>query len=201
MIQSYLRFMQCVFRPYACRRGNGCPRYLLSRYYWLPYAVPHGVWRCPAISGACVFIQWYVIDVELPPRMSFSGHGDHMFHNNPIWFLWLSTCKTNVRRKKKRNIQVLLFGVVPLIRFSRPLSTYAHTHMPNPSMPRSFMFSNKYPTLYQVLFSPYTQYVPPQASPIAMFAWKRRIWFESTFGLVAMEPWEKYITGQCLGSL
>lgn len=63
-------------------------------------------------------------------------------------------------------------------------------------MSRSFMASNKYPTLYQVLFSPHTPYVPPQASPIAMFAWKQRIWIESTLGLVAMEPWEKYLVGQ-----
>lgn len=67
--------------------------------------------------------------------------------------------------------------------------------LPPPPMPRSFTISSKYPTLRQVLFSPHTPYVPPRDSPIAMSAWRWRIWFESTFGLVSMEPWEKYTVG------
>jgi hypothetical protein len=66
-------------------------------------------------------------------------------------------------------------------------------------MSRSFTSSRSYPTLRQVLFSLHTPYVPPRASPIAMFAWRQRIWVESTFGLVSMEPWEKIIVGQCFG--
>ena len=53
-------------------------------------------------------------------------------------------------------------------------------------MSRSFASSHKYPALYQVLFSHHTPYVPPQASPLAMSVWRWRIWFESTFGLVAL---------------
>ena len=62
-------------------------------------------------------------------------------------------------------------------------------------MSRSFTASSKYPTLRQVLFSPHTPYVPPRDSPLAMSVWRWRIWFESTFGLVSMEPWEKYTVG------
>ncbi|KAF9646455.1 hypothetical protein BDM02DRAFT_3062632, partial [Thelephora ganbajun] len=65
-------------------------------------------------------------------------------------------------------------------------------------MSRSFTYSRHYPTLSQVLFSPHTPYVPPHASPFAMFVWRRRIWLECTIGLVGMEPWEKYFVGQFL---
>lgn len=91
---------------------------------------------------------------------------------------------------------------VPLCSRSPTLTSTPPPHVPtytpsaDSSMSRSFTSNYKYPTLYQVLFSPHTPYVPPQASPIAMFAWKQRIWIESTFGLVAMEPWEKYLVGQ-----
>ena len=68
--------------------------------------------------------------------------------------------------------------------------------LPSPKMSRSFTTSNKYPTLRQILFSPHTPYVPPKASPLAMLVWRWRIWFESTFGLVCMEPWEKCVVGR-----
>jgi hypothetical protein len=28
-------------------------------------------------------------------------------------------------------------------------------------------------------------------SPVRKFAWRKRVWFESTFGLSVMEPWER----------
>ncbi|KAH7340698.1 hypothetical protein B0J17DRAFT_652441 [Rhizoctonia solani] len=28
-------------------------------------------------------------------------------------------------------------------------------------------------------------------SPMRMFLWRKRVWFESTFGLSVMEPWER----------
>lgn len=67
--------------------------------------------------------------------------------------------------------------------------------LPPPEMPGSFASSRKSPTLSQTLFSPHMSCVPPRDSPLAMFVWRWRVWFECTFGLSAMEPWEKYITG------
>ncbi|KAG6815968.1 hypothetical protein H0H87_009818 [Tephrocybe sp. NHM501043] len=32
-------------------------------------------------------------------------------------------------------------------------------------------------------------------SPLAVFFWRRRIWFESTFVLSMLEPWEKILLG------
>ncbi|KAF8634759.1 hypothetical protein AX15_000722 [Amanita polypyramis BW_CC] len=33
----------------------------------------------------------------------------------------------------------------------------------------------------------------PPKSRIGYFLWRRRLWFESTFGLTVMEPWEKML--------
>ncbi|GAB1517232.1 hypothetical protein RhiTH_000276 [Rhizoctonia solani] len=31
-------------------------------------------------------------------------------------------------------------------------------------------------------------------SPVRKFLWRKRVWFESTFGLSVMEPWERNMT-------
>lgn len=33
----------------------------------------------------------------------------------------------------------------------------------------------------------------PPKSKLGYFLWRRRMWFESTFGLTVMEPWEKVL--------
>lgn len=90
----------------------------------------------------------------------------------------------------------MLHNLVSLLHRPGPPGTYRSPRLLDSSMTRSFTSSDKYPTLYQILFSPHTPYVPPHASPIAMFVWKQRIWVESTFCLVSLEPWEKYLVGQ-----
>ena len=37
---------------------------------------------------------------------------------------------------------------------------------------------------------------PTSGSPFTIVAWSWRIWFECTFGLPAVEPWEKHIAGR-----
>ncbi|GBE85056.1 hypothetical protein BKA93DRAFT_749825 [Sparassis latifolia] len=48
------------------------------------------------------------------------------------------------------------------------------------------------PTTAEVLFSLRLPYKPPR-SPVAAFIWRKRLWFETTFGLESAESWEKVL--------
>ena len=46
------------------------------------------------------------------------------------------------------------------------------------------------PTTLEVIFALALPYTPP-ASPVGAFLWRKRVWFESTFALTMLQPWEK----------
>ncbi|KAI0917477.1 hypothetical protein AcW2_007597 [Taiwanofungus camphoratus] len=48
------------------------------------------------------------------------------------------------------------------------------------------------PTTLQVLLSPALPYQPPR-SAVGVFVWRRRVWFETTFALSMLQPWEKVL--------
>ncbi|KAK2467907.1 hypothetical protein APHAL10511_000202 [Amanita phalloides] len=41
----------------------------------------------------------------------------------------------------------------------------------------------------------------PPKSRLGYFLWRRRMWFESTFALTVMEPWEKFVMLTIFGIL
>ncbi|KAL6302928.1 hypothetical protein BKA93DRAFT_703001, partial [Sparassis latifolia] len=48
------------------------------------------------------------------------------------------------------------------------------------------------PSTLAVLFGLRLPYRPPR-SPAAAFLWRRRLWFETTFALSMIQPWEKVL--------
>ncbi|KAI0084956.1 hypothetical protein BDY19DRAFT_874202, partial [Irpex rosettiformis] len=48
------------------------------------------------------------------------------------------------------------------------------------------------PSTWDVFFSLRLPYRAPE-SPIAAYFWRKRVWFEVTFALTMMEPWEKML--------
>ncbi|PCH42008.1 hypothetical protein WOLCODRAFT_73456 [Wolfiporia cocos MD-104 SS10] len=55
------------------------------------------------------------------------------------------------------------------------------------------------PTAYDVFFGLALPYKPPR-NALAAFAWRRRVWLETTFALSMMQPWEKVLVA-CFVSL
>lgn len=51
------------------------------------------------------------------------------------------------------------------------------------------------PTTLQVIFHPALPYQPPR-SAAGVFLWRRRVWFETTFALSMLEPWEKVLISE-----
>jgi hypothetical protein len=45
-----------------------------------------------------------------------------------------------------------------------------------------------------------TRRPPKDASSFRVFLWRQRIWFESTFVLSMLEPWEKILLRMCTTS-
>ncbi|TFY50201.1 hypothetical protein EVG20_g11660 [Dentipellis fragilis] len=62
---------------------------------------------------------------------------------------------------------------------SRGQSQSLHTHKPAPS----------FASLFSLELAPFE---PPQ-SFLGAFLWRKRMWFETTFGLSVFEPWEKIL--------
>ena len=52
------------------------------------------------------------------------------------------------------------------------------------------------PTTLEVIFALALPYRPPE-SPVGAFLWRKRVWFESTFALTMLQPWEKLCLREC----
>ena len=48
------------------------------------------------------------------------------------------------------------------------------------------------PTTFDVIFGFVLPYTAPK-SAFGAFLWRKRVWFETTFALTMMEPWEKIL--------
>ena len=53
------------------------------------------------------------------------------------------------------------------------------------------------PTTLEVIFALALPYRPPE-SPVGAFLWRKRVWFESTFALTMLQPWEKVLISEWL---
>ena len=88
LVQSCLFFVQCVLGSYACLAFPSFPQQLVLKMdagETGAFAICHrcitglftqiftGLGDVPPFPATCIFIRWYVIDVELLPRTSFSG--------------------------------------------------------------------------------------------------------------------------------
>ncbi|GJE93985.1 serine palmitoyltransferase small subunit-like domain-containing protein [Phanerochaete sordida] len=56
------------------------------------------------------------------------------------------------------------------------------------------------PTTADVLFSLALPYRPPESS-LGAYLWRKRVWFESTFALTMLQPWEKMMLLTLWGTL
>ena len=52
------------------------------------------------------------------------------------------------------------------------------------------------PTTADVLFGLALPYRPPESS-LGAYLWRKRLWFESTFALSMLQPWEKIMLRTC----
>ena len=52
------------------------------------------------------------------------------------------------------------------------------------------------PSTRDVLFGLALPYRPPESS-LGAFLWRKRLWFETTFALSMLQPWEKLMLREC----
>jgi len=65
------------------------------------------------------------------------------------------------------------------------------THTPEKSE-YSLPAWKRVPTTMDVLFSLALPYRPPESS-LGAYIWRKRLWFETTFALSMLQPWEKLV--------
>lgn len=56
----------------------------------------------------------------------------------------------------------------------------------------SLPYWKRVPTTMDVLFGLALPYRPPESS-LGAYIWRKRLWFETTFALSMMQPWEKFV--------
>ncbi|KAI0689673.1 hypothetical protein BC835DRAFT_1308258 [Cytidiella melzeri] len=71
-------------------------------------------------------------------------------------------------------------------------SPSAKPHPPPEDCEYSVPTWKRVPSVWDVLFSLRLPYRAPE-NRLAAYLWRKRIWFESTFALTMMEPWEKLV--------
>lgn len=75
--------------------------------------------------------------------------------------------------------------------FHNVMSSVLFNSVPNQEQAEYSVASWKHtPTTFDVFFSLALPYRPPK-SRLGAYLWRKRMWFEATFALTMLQPWEK----------